>query len=104
MSDIALACLTFCYSEAVTAPRKSKRITARLTPDTLLRLRRRSKLTGKSESEIVREAIESHLSAPTEPRTAYDLALRLGLVGCAKGLPSDLSTNRKYFEGFGEDR
>jgi predicted DNA-binding protein len=83
---------------------KSKRITARVTPDTLLRLRRRSKLTGKSESEIVREAIEAHLTATSAPETAEAMFRRLGLADSAKGLPPDLSTNKEYFEGFGRDR
>lgn len=32
---------------------------------------------------------------------AFDLARRLGIVGSAKGLPRDLSTNPKHIEGFG---
>jgi predicted DNA-binding antitoxin AbrB/MazE fold protein len=32
----------------------------------------------------------------------YDAAARLGYVGCIKGTPGDLSTNKKYMEGFGK--
>ena len=31
-----------------------------------------------------------------------DLARRLGILGVYKDAPSDLSTNPKYMEGFGE--
>jgi hypothetical protein len=37
-------------------------------------------------------------------RSAYDLAREAGLIGCAKGLPKDLATNKRYFEGFGKDK
>jgi hypothetical protein len=32
----------------------------------------------------------------------FDAATQLGYVGCIKGTPSDLSTNKKYMEGFGK--
>ena len=35
--------------------------------------------------------------------TAYDLFKKAGLIGCARGMPSDLATNPKYMEGFGRD-
>jgi hypothetical protein len=58
---------------------------------------------GVSPSQIVRQAIEEHLRQQTPGESCYDLAKRLGIIGCAKGLPSDLSTNPKYMEGFGRD-
>ena len=53
------------------------------------------------EDAIVREAMEAHLNASTSQESAYDLAVRLGWVGVAKGLPKDLSTNRAHMSGFG---
>jgi hypothetical protein len=35
---------------------------------------------------------------------AFQLAEKLGIIGCAKDLPPDLSTNPAYMEGFGERR
>jgi hypothetical protein len=32
----------------------------------------------------------------------FDVASRLGLIGCVKGTAPDLSTNPKYMEGFGQ--
>ena len=55
---------------------------------------------GLSKSALIREAIETYLSdhAPPVP-SALDMAA--DLVGAWEG-PPDLSTNRKYMEGFGE--
>jgi hypothetical protein len=63
------------------------------------RLKRHSRVAGAHESDVVREALEKYL-APEGP-TAYDLALKSGLIGCARGVPKDLSTDKKYFKGFG---
>lgn len=56
---------------------------------------------GVSPSDVVREALESHLEARPKRRTCLEIAREIGLIGCAKGLPADLSTNRSHFEGFG---
>ena len=61
-------------------------------------------LTRKSESVVVREALEKHLADEPKNVSAYDLAAQIGAIGCAKNLPADLSTNKKYMEGFGEKR
>jgi hypothetical protein len=53
---------------------------------------------------VVREALEKHLAEEPKNLSAYDLALQVGAIGCAKNLPPDLSTNKKYMEGFGEKR
>ncbi len=79
----------------------TKRISARLTASLEQHLRRRSLLTGQTESDIIREALEAHFAQPPG-RSALSLAKSLGLVGCAKGLPADLSTNKRHFAGFGE--
>ena len=50
---------------------------------------------------MIREALEQYLAAPEKGESFYDLALRTGFLGAGKNLPPDLSTNKKYFEGFG---
>jgi predicted DNA-binding protein len=80
------------------------RISVRIPQHLGQRLRQRSKLKGVPESELVREALDSYLPAPQKVQSAYDAAVALGVIGCAKGLPRDLSTNPKYMKGFGEDR
>jgi hypothetical protein len=35
-------------------------------------------------------------------RSAYELADAAGLIGCIRGGPKDVSTNKHYFAGFGK--
>jgi len=39
-----------------------------------------------------------------DDRSVFEIAKKAGLIGCAPGLPRDLSTNNRYFEGFGESK
>lgn len=56
-----------------------------------------------SQAKVVRDALAAYLQQQPKQKTSYDLAMELGIIGCAKGLPADLSTNKKkYMEGFGE--
>jgi metal-responsive CopG/Arc/MetJ family transcriptional regulator len=81
----------------------SERITVRV-PETLgSRLRDRSRAKGQSPSELVRVALENYLGASDE-RSAYELAEESGLIGCARGLPKDLSTNPRHLKGFGKSK
>jgi hypothetical protein len=34
--------------------------------------------------------------------TPYEILKRNGLIGCIEGTPADLSTNKKYMEGYGK--
>lgn len=81
-----------------------ERISIRI-PGTLGRLlRRRSLMKGKSESEVVREALETYLVKTSDERSAYDLAEEAGLIGCVRRVPKDLSTSRRHFENFGSPK
>ena len=83
---------------------RSHRITVRVPKPLAVRLRQRSRMKGQTSSELVRIALEKFLGEPKAERTAYDLAKEAGIIGCADGLPADLSTNPKYFEGFGKSK
>ena len=76
-----------------------------LTPTQRRRLAQLADETGKPWEALLDAAISS-LMPPVPPtngqETVYDAMVRLGLLGCLKGGPPDLSTNPKYMEGFGE--
>ncbi|HTA56556.1 MAG TPA: ribbon-helix-helix protein, CopG family [Candidatus Baltobacteraceae bacterium] len=80
----------------------SQRISVRVTGGIARRLKERSRATGAGESQVVREALEQYLSEKRTDETTYDLLRGAGLIGCVSGAPRDLSTNKKYFKGFGE--
>jgi predicted DNA-binding antitoxin AbrB/MazE fold protein len=57
-----------------------------------------------SDQEVVSLAIETANSVRPEEtgQTLYEIMDEAGLIGCIDDAPSDLSTNPKYMEGFGE--
>jgi predicted DNA-binding protein len=82
----------------------SQRITIRISESLVKRLKMHAGVRRRSESALVREALENYLGEASTSSSAYDLAKEAGLIGCVRGAPSDLSTNRRHFEGFGESR
>jgi predicted DNA-binding protein len=80
---------------------KDQRITVRFPVELRRRLRAAARRGGTRESDLVRGAIERQLAADEDSLTAYDLAKKAGLIGAVRGSPPDLSTNPKYFDGFG---
>jgi len=79
----------------------SPRISVRIRPETEHLLRREAAADGRSESAVVRAALEAYLRERGPSETAYDVARRAGVIGCIEKAPSDLSTSRRHFEGFG---
>ncbi len=83
----------------------SNRITVRVPQALTARLRTRSRAKGTTESELVREALETFLGkTKKEERSAYDLAEEAGIIGSAGNAPKDLSTNPRHFKGFGNSK
>lgn len=90
----------------------SERITIRIPQELGARLRHRSRLRGQTESDLVREALETHLGHDNRERSSFELAEEAGLIGAIRRgrgssdrLPAkDLSTNPRHFKGFGKDR
>ncbi|MGC0773560.1 MAG: ribbon-helix-helix domain-containing protein [Candidatus Acidiferrum sp.] len=82
----------------------SQRISVRVSGKMVQGLKERSRATGKRESEVVRRALEEYLSKSSEVKTAYDVFLEAGLIGCAPGSPKDLATNKRHFKGFGKTK
>jgi predicted DNA-binding protein len=81
--------------------KKDHRITVRVSPEMRRRLKAAARRDGMRESDIVRSAVEMQLVAKESSLTAYERAKKAGLIGAVKGTIRDLSTNPKYFDGFG---
>ncbi len=84
----------------------------RLDPKDQKELEALAEQIGKDPDELLRQLVHEALSERKRNGTEttegaeesfLDAAHRIGAVGCVKGGPSDLSTNPKYMEGFGED-
>lgn len=80
-----------------------ERINVRVDHQLKKELEAEAKEKGVRPSVIVRQALEEHMRRKTPRESAYDVAKRLGIIGSAKGLPADLSSNPKHMEGFGRD-
>ncbi len=77
------------------------RISVRLDESTQQRLNEEVQATGRSESDVVREALRTYFRKRPRPESCLELARRHRIIGCAKQLPPDLSTNRRHLAGFG---
>jgi hypothetical protein len=78
-----------------------KRLSVRISPKLYNMLRKKARASGKTESEFVRAALEKAFGMK-KPRTLYDVMKDIGFIGSIPDGPPDLSTNKKYMEGFGE--
>jgi predicted DNA-binding protein len=97
LSDSALHCQTIGDDVKMA----TDRISIRVNPQLRRGLHEQASLNGKTDSDVVREALESYLVERGSSFTCYDLALKAGLIGAARNAPRDLSTSRKHFRGFG---
>ena len=71
-------------------------------PDTLdSRLAEEAQRRRTSKSAVIRECVERMLLAQNNDRAASCLDLAGDLAGCLKG-PSDIATNPKYLDDFGQ--
>jgi metal-responsive CopG/Arc/MetJ family transcriptional regulator len=80
----------------------SDRLSLRLPEPLRSGMENLSELTGRTESDLVREAIGEYLSRHATMPTCYDLAQQFGVIGCVTSGKGDLSTNPKHMEGFGQ--
>ena len=78
-----------------------KTISIKLPHEMDARLTAVANRTGKSKSEVTRQALEGFFRHGPQKRavSAYDLAR--DLIGKFQGGPRDLSTNPKYLRGYG---
>jgi antitoxin component of RelBE/YafQ-DinJ toxin-antitoxin module len=78
------------------------RISVRVDDRLKLELEAEAREQGVRPSDIIRQVLERHVRERTPRMNAFQLAEKLGIIGCIKDAPPDLSTNPKYMEGFGE--
>jgi predicted DNA-binding protein len=81
---------------------KDHRITVRFSAEAERRIKAAASRRGTRESDLIRAAVESQLADDDALPTAYEHAKKAGLIGAIKGTARDLSTNPKYFDGFGD--
>jgi hypothetical protein len=80
-------------------------VTAEIDDRTHRKLSQFARKRRRSKADILRDALEAYLFSPPSDQSGescYDVAMRHGVIGMARDLPPDLSTNRKHFEGFGQ--
>jgi hypothetical protein len=74
-----------------------------LTPEQRRYIAERAERTGKPWRDILNGLVPAApLAGADTGESAYDMAVRLGLIAMSDEGPSDLATNPKYMEGFGE--
>ncbi len=83
---------------------RRQRITICISKSLAKRLKKRAWMKRVSRSSLVCEALEIYFGEEATSSSAYDLARKAGLIGGVCRGPSDLSTNRKHFQGFGRNR
>lgn len=75
-------------------------VTVKLSDALAARLKAAVKRRGRSQSALLREALEAHLELEDEGLAGTCLELAGDLAGCLDG-PADLSTNRRHLRGYG---
>ena len=80
----------------------SDRLSLRLPEPLRTGLESMVETTGRTESDIARDAIEEYLLRHAQLPTCFELAEQAGLIGCLDSGKGDLSTNPKHMKGFGE--
>ena len=65
------------------------------------RLKGLAKRRRSSKSAVIRDLLETHPSTRAASRKPMLMELAGDLIGSIKGGPTDVSTNKKYMEGYG---
>jgi metal-responsive CopG/Arc/MetJ family transcriptional regulator len=81
----------------------STRLSIRISKSLQKEIKKVVRATKKTESQVVRDAVEAYCHRHKRGLSCYDVAVDAGIIGIADNLPADLSTNPKYMEGFGRD-
>lgn len=77
------------------------RLAVRIEKDLLAELEMIATGAGMNESELVREILASYVQRHRKVESCYNRAKKLGIIGKSGTLERDRSTNKGYFDGFG---
>lgn len=77
-------------------------ISLRLPDPLFFDLMAQVKATAQTQTELVREAISEYLKRKAQPKKISAAEAGARWRGIGKGGPSDLSSNPKHMEGFGQ--
>ncbi len=79
-------------------------ITFKVSPKTGAEIKEAATRKRVTTSKYLRDLVQSDLRRDKKKpfKSALDAMLDIGVVGCFEG-PSDLSSNPKYMEGYGQD-
>ncbi len=77
------------------------RISIRLSADARRHLSKLASYERRSESAVLRSALQDYLRARGKLESFSAAAKRLGLLGIVKNAPPDLSTGKRHMQGFG---
>lgn len=78
-----------------------KIISLKISEDLKNRLKTLAEKQNTNPSEIIRTAVEKHLSTHSTRVKGSFLDLAEDIIGCAEG-PEDLSTSKKHLKGYGK--
>jgi hypothetical protein len=81
----------------------SERLTIRLPKPLQEQLDALARQTGRTESELARDALADYCERQQAAPTCYDVAKEAGFLGCVEGGADDLSVNPAHWEGFGRE-
>ena len=79
---------------------RTRTITVKLPETLAARLRLTVRRRGRTQSAVVREALEAYLDQSSSAGAGSGLDLVRDLAGSAEG-PPDLSTSRRHLRGYG---
>lgn len=77
------------------------KVSVRIDEEQKKKLEAEARASGQRESDIVRAALEQYFAGRSRQESCLDVARRIGIIGHAKGLAPDLSTEKDHFAGFG---
>jgi Ribbon-helix-helix protein, copG family len=81
--------------------KNGRRVSVQLDDSLVRRLEIEVEGSGRDIAAVIRAALNAYLKVRPTGESCLTIARRHRLIGVARGLPADLSTNPDHFNGFG---